>query len=59
MALFYILYNNFVSNQYLNLKLNDYIHQSCSIDLDSKWNIDYLIYKNVAILHQRSMVHKW
>jgi len=24
----YILYNNFVNKQYLNLKLNDYIRQS-------------------------------
>jgi len=27
MALIYILYN-FINNQYLNLELNDYIHQS-------------------------------
>jgi len=59
MAFLYILYNNFVNNQYLNLKLNDYTHQSCSIDLDSKWNIYYLIYKNVAILGQRSMIQEW
>jgi len=50
MALLYLLCNNFVSNQYLNLKLNDYTHQSCSIDLNSKRNIYYLIYKNVAIM---------
>jgi len=30
----YILYNNFVNNQNLNLKLNDYIRQNVQIILD-------------------------
>jgi len=37
MTLIYILYNNFVNNQYLNLKLNDYICQRVvQLILDSK-----------------------
>jgi len=31
------LYNNFVNNQYLNLKLHDYVHQNVvQLILDSK-----------------------
>jgi len=38
------MYNNFIKSQYLNLKLNDYIHQSIvqSILNSKLWNIYYL-----------------
>jgi len=38
---FYILYN-FINNQYLNLKLNDYIRQSVQTQ-----DIKYLLFRNI------------
>jgi len=46
MAPIYLLYNNFVDNQYLNLKLNDYFRQSYSIESRLKV-MKYLLFRKI------------
>jgi len=50
MALFhiYILYNNFVNNQYLNLKLNYISQKCCLIDFELKV-IKYLLHEMLFV----------